>query len=137
MRCSTAMPIRRKLKTLPVPFCKRIRISTLFSRRMKPPLWGAATPVESALKSGHKVLLVGVDSGKAQQQYIRDGVISGSVSQNPYQIGYKTIENAVKSLNGEKIDKAHRIARGLLPGTTQITLTMMMYSRLCMSKARR
>ncbi len=66
---------------------------------------GTATPVESALKSGHKVLLVGVDSGKAQQQYIRDGVISGSVSQNPYQIGYKTIENAVKSLNGEKIDK--------------------------------
>ena len=51
------------------------------------------------------MLLVGVDSGKAQQQYIRDGVISGSVSQNPYQIGYKTIENAVKSLNGEKIDK--------------------------------
>ena len=40
---------------------------------------GAATPVESAKKSGHDVVLVGVDSGKAQQQYIRDGVIAGSV----------------------------------------------------------
>ena len=66
---------------------------------------GAATPVESAKKSGHDVVLVGVDSGKAQQQYIRDGVIAGSVSQNPYQIGYKTIEVAVKSLKGEKVDK--------------------------------
>lgn len=67
---------------------------------------GAATPVESAKKSGHDVVLVGVDSGKAQQQYIRDGVIAGSVSQNPYQIGYKTIEVAVKSLKGEKVDKS-------------------------------
>ena len=66
---------------------------------------GAATPVESAKKSGHDVVLIGVDSGKAQQQYIRDGVITGSVSQNPYQIGYKTIENAVKSLKGESVEK--------------------------------
>lgn len=65
---------------------------------------GAATPVESAKKSGHDVLLIGVDSGKAQQQYIRDGVITGSVSQNPYQIGYKTIEMAVASLKGEQVE---------------------------------
>lgn len=66
---------------------------------------GAATPVEAAHKTGSKVTLVGVDSGKAQQQYIRDKVVAGSVSQNPYQIGYKTIENAIKDLKGEKIPK--------------------------------
>ena len=33
-------------------------------------------------------------------------MIAGSVSQNPYQIGYKTIEVAVKSLKGEKVDKS-------------------------------
>lgn len=66
---------------------------------------GAATPVEAAQKGGKKVTLIGVDSGKAQQQFIRDRVIAGSVSQNPYQIGYKTIENVVKSLKGEKVPK--------------------------------
>ncbi|WEV69873.1 ABC transporter substrate-binding protein [Bifidobacterium sp. ESL0775] len=66
---------------------------------------GAATPVEAAHKTGSKVVLVGVDSGKAQQQYIRNKVVAGSVSQNPYQIGYKTIENAVKRLDGKKVPK--------------------------------
>ncbi|WP_240544273.1 hypothetical protein [Bifidobacterium sp. SO4] len=37
------------------------------------------------------------DTGNAQQQYIRDGVTAGSVSQNPYQIGCKTVEAAAKA----------------------------------------
>lgn len=64
---------------------------------------GAASSVEAAQKAGKKIVLVGFDSGAAQQQYIRDGVVAGSVSQNPYQIGYKTIENVAKYLKGESV----------------------------------
>lgn len=66
---------------------------------------GAATAVEAAQKSGSTIVLVGFDSGKAQQQYVRDGVIAGSISQNPYQIGYKTIETAAAIVKGESVEK--------------------------------
>ncbi|HEY0188483.1 MAG TPA: ABC transporter substrate-binding protein [Cellulomonas sp.] len=67
---------------------------------------GAATAVEAAQQEGRDVVLVGFDSGKAQQEYVRSGVIAGSVSQNPYQIGYKTIETAVALLAGQTVDTA-------------------------------
>lgn len=65
---------------------------------------GAATAVQAAQGAGRDVVLVGFDSGKAQQEYVRSGVIAGSVSQNPYQIGYRTIETAVALLNGDEVE---------------------------------
>jgi ribose transport system substrate-binding protein len=67
---------------------------------------GAAPSVEVAQKAGSKVVLVGVDSGKAQRQYIDKGVIAGSVSQDPYSIGYDTVRVAVEHLEGKKVSKS-------------------------------
>lgn len=52
-----------------------------------------------------KLVIVGYDSGKQQKDAIRDGVIAGSITQNPVGIGYKTVEAAVKAIKGEKLPK--------------------------------
>jgi ribose transport system substrate-binding protein len=52
-----------------------------------------------------KVVLIGFDSGKAQTDAIRSGLMAGAITQNPVGIGYKTVESAVKALKGEKLPK--------------------------------
>ena len=52
-----------------------------------------------------KVVIVGYDSGKQQKDAIRDGLIAGSITQNPVGIGYRTVEAAIKALKGEKLPK--------------------------------
>jgi len=52
-----------------------------------------------------KVVIIGYDSGKQQKDAIRDGLIAGSITQNPVGIGYKTVEAAVKAIKGEKLPK--------------------------------
>ena len=63
---------------------------------------GAGKGVKEAKKS---VIIIGFDSGKAQKDMIKDGTISGAITQNPVGIGYKTVEAAVKALKGEKLPK--------------------------------
>ncbi|MGP6139963.1 MULTISPECIES: ABC transporter substrate-binding protein [unclassified Jeotgalibaca] len=53
---------------------------------------------------GDKVLAVGFDSGKIQQDAIRNEVFYGSITQDPVSIGYKAVELAIKALNGETVD---------------------------------
>ncbi len=65
---------------------------------------GAVNGVKEAGKTG-KVVLIGFDSGKAQTDAIRSGLMSGAITQNPVGIGYKTVEAAVKALKGEKLPK--------------------------------
>ncbi|MDR1450385.1 MAG: ABC transporter substrate-binding protein [Propionibacteriaceae bacterium] len=60
---------------------------------------GAAQEVEAQGKTG-QVVVIGFDSGKAQMDLIRSSVISGSVTQNPYKIGYKTVELLLATVNG-------------------------------------
>jgi ribose transport system substrate-binding protein len=36
---------------------------------------------------------------------VREGVINGSISQDPIGIGYKAVEAAVKAVNGEELEK--------------------------------
>jgi ribose transport system substrate-binding protein len=55
-------------------------------------------------EAGSKIVVVGYDSGKAQIDAIKDGTIAGAITQNPVGIGYKTVEAAVKSLRGEKVE---------------------------------
>jgi len=50
------------------------------------------------------VVVVGFDSGKAQIDAIRDGVMAGAITQNPVGIGYETVMAAYKIINGESVD---------------------------------
>ena len=67
---------------------------------------GSAIGVANGVREmKRKVVIVGFDSGKQQKDAIRDGLIAGSITQNPVGIGYKTVEAAVKALKGEKLPK--------------------------------
>ena len=49
--------------------------------------------------------VVGFDSGTAQIEAIRSGVMLGAVTQNPVGIGYETVKAAVEALRGETLPK--------------------------------
>ncbi len=51
------------------------------------------------------VIVVGFDSGATLLNAIEKKWFDGAVTQDPYMIGYYAIELAVKTLNGEKVDK--------------------------------
>ena len=57
------------------------------------------------LKKQGKIVVIGYDSGQAQMDAIRGGVMAGAITQNPVGIGYKCVEAAVKALKGEKLPK--------------------------------
>lgn len=62
------------------------------------------TANESLNKLGKdKVIGVGFDAGKIQLDAIRNGILAGSITQNPVQIGYKAVELAVKAAKGEDV----------------------------------
>lgn len=50
------------------------------------------------------LVIIGYDSGKQQTDAIREGTIYGAITQDPIGIGYKCVEAAVKTANGESID---------------------------------
>jgi ribose transport system substrate-binding protein len=50
------------------------------------------------------IIVLGFDAGINQKIAVRNGWFYGSVTQDPYQIGYKAVELAVKALNGETVD---------------------------------
>lgn len=47
--------------------------------------------------------VVGFDSGKAQMDAIRDGLMLGAITQNPVGIGYETVKAAVEAIDGEDL----------------------------------
>ncbi|NLJ40106.1 MAG: substrate-binding domain-containing protein [Clostridiales bacterium] len=51
------------------------------------------------------ITVVGFDAGKNQKVAVRNGWFYGSVTQDPYMIGYKAVELAVKAINGEPVDE--------------------------------
>lgn len=66
----------------------------------------AATADGSDLADGGKyadLVVAGFDAGSAQKNAVRQGWFYGSVTQDPYQIGYKAVEMAVKAANGEAV----------------------------------
>jgi len=66
----------------------------------------AATADGEDLADGGKyadLVVAGFDAGSAQKNAIRNGWFYGSVTQDPYQIGYKAVELAVKAANGETV----------------------------------
>ena len=67
----------------------------------------AATNDGAQLASDYAGLqVIGFDAGEAQKNAVRQGYFLGSISQNPYQIGYLAVELAVKAANGESVSDA-------------------------------
>jgi ribose transport system substrate-binding protein len=63
---------------------------------------GVANAVREAGKRG-QIVVIGFDSGKQQIDAIREGLIAGSITQNPIGIGYETVKAAVMALKGEEV----------------------------------
>jgi ribose transport system substrate-binding protein len=57
--------------------------------------------------SGKKddIAVIGYDSSEDLLKAIRDGVIEGTIAQDPTAIGYIGVTNAIKVINGEKVEK--------------------------------
>jgi ribose transport system substrate-binding protein len=66
----------------------------------------AATADGQDLADGGKygdLVVAGFDAGAAQKNAVRQGWFYGSVTQDPYTIGYKAVELAYKAANGEEV----------------------------------
>ena len=50
-----------------------------------------------------RITVIGFDSGKAQLDAIRSGLMYGAVQQNPVGMGYETVRAAIRALNGETL----------------------------------
>ena len=73
---------------------------------------GAVTGFLAAVSDGEDLaeggryadlVVAGFDAGAAQKNAVRQGWFYGSVTQDPYQIGYKAVEMAVKAAKGEAV----------------------------------
>lgn len=51
------------------------------------------------------LIVIGYDSGAAQQDAIREGLMAGAITQNPVGIGYETVRAALAAINGEELDE--------------------------------
>ncbi|GBF76819.1 LacI family transcriptional regulator [Paenibacillus sp. 598K] len=55
------------------------------------------------LKAEGDITIIGYDSGQAQLDAIRSGLMAGAISQNPVGIGYETVKAAVAAARGESV----------------------------------
>ena len=51
------------------------------------------------------LVVIGFDAGATQKNAVKNGWFYGSITQDPYMIGYYAVELAVKAINGEEIDE--------------------------------
>mgnify|MGYP005780666517 CR=1 FL=1 len=74
---------------------------------------GAVTGFLAAVSDGEDLaeggryedlIVAGFDAGEAQKNAVRQQWFLGSVSQNPYMIGYNAVEMCVKAANGEEVE---------------------------------
>ncbi|WP_448073216.1 substrate-binding domain-containing protein [Georgenia yuyongxinii] len=49
--------------------------------------------------------VIGFDSGKGQIDAIKDGRMDGAITQDPYNIGYRTVEAALAAIDGDSVEK--------------------------------
>ena len=52
-----------------------------------------------------KLTVIGFDSGQAQIDAIKSGLMAGAITQNPVGIGYETVKAAVEAIRGETLPK--------------------------------
>lgn len=65
---------------------------------------GISSAIQSAGLSGEGIIVTGVDATEDVMNGIKDGYINYGVAQNPYQMGYMSVQNAIKVFNGETVD---------------------------------
>lgn len=66
---------------------------------------GIVSAIKSAGLQNKGILVSGVDSTEDVMNGIKDGSISVGVAQDPYQMGYQSVENAVKWVKGKTVKK--------------------------------
>src|SRR6201991_2504329 len=64
---------------------------------------GIVKGVEESGKKG--ITIVGFDSGKAQIDAIKSGVMAGAITQNPVGMGKELVDSAMKAIKGEQLPK--------------------------------
>ncbi|UTW12111.1 ABC transporter substrate-binding protein [Marinobacterium rhizophilum] len=66
---------------------------------------GSAIGIVNAVRemNATNLVIIGYDSGKAQTDAVRQGVIAGAITQNPVGIGYETVKAAVMAHRGEAL----------------------------------
>jgi ribose transport system substrate-binding protein len=65
---------------------------------------GAVEAIAAAGKTG-KIIIVGFDAFSEAREAVNKGTMHGTVAQSPYEMGKTAVENAVKILQGEKIQE--------------------------------
>lgn len=65
---------------------------------------GIASAVQSAGLSDSGIIVTGVDSTEDVMNGIKDGFLAYGVAQNPYQMGYMSVQNAIKVANGVEVE---------------------------------
>lgn len=64
---------------------------------------GVVRGVQEAGKTG--VTIIGFDSGKAQLDAIRSGLMAGAITQNPVGMGAQLVKAAMSAINGTALEK--------------------------------
>jgi ribose transport system substrate-binding protein len=64
---------------------------------------GVVKAVQESGKAG-ELTVIGFDSGKAQTDAIRDGLMAGAITQDPIKMGYETVRAAVAAIEGEELE---------------------------------
>jgi ribose transport system substrate-binding protein len=65
---------------------------------------GVANGVQEMGTKG--LTIIGYDSGKAQKEAIRSGLMAGAITQNPVGIGYETVKAAIEASKGKEVPAA-------------------------------
>ncbi|RLW69432.1 MAG: LacI family transcriptional regulator [spirochete symbiont of Stewartia floridana] len=63
----------------------------------------AATNDGADLATKYDITVIGYDAGAGQKNAVRKGLFVGSITQDPYSIGYKAVELAYKAYMGEPV----------------------------------
>jgi ribose transport system substrate-binding protein len=56
------------------------------------------------------LVVVGFDAGKTQKDALRQGLLYGSITQDPYHIGYYAVEMAIAAAKGETVNNIYTTA---------------------------
>ncbi|MFD6447928.1 ABC transporter substrate-binding protein [Promicromonospora sp. NPDC060204] len=64
---------------------------------------GVVKAVQESGRAG-ELTVIGFDSGKAQTDAIRDGLMAGAITQDPIKMGYETVKAAVAAIDGEEVE---------------------------------
>jgi ribose transport system substrate-binding protein len=65
----------------------------------------AINALEVIEEHGYKMPVIGADGITEMVELIKQGTLTGTVAQNPYDMGYISVETALKVINGENVEK--------------------------------